>query len=88
VPVYLQKGLGMTPLQSGCTAMAATLGVIVFNLGVSAWSRRLLKRGVPVQTAQVRLLVVCALLGLRLIAPERTRQVLHGSAATDLPAMA
>ncbi|UXJ54886.1 MFS transporter [Pseudomonas citronellolis] len=191
VPVYLQKGLGMTPLQSGYTVMAATLGVIVFNLGVSAWSQRLLKRGVPVQTALVRLPVVCAilagaafvglggfhgnlpaviglylagcvlinllptfcntivahiappaqrgsmlaihiggltsagmlapwligqlvehkggniaqgfelglgligaavifcaLLGLRLIAPERTRQALHGSAATDLPATA
>ncbi|MDF3933164.1 MFS transporter [Pseudomonas citronellolis] len=62
VPVYLQKGLGMTAMQSGYTVMAATLGVIVFNLGLSAWSQRLMQRGASVQTALVRLPVYCAIL--------------------------
>src|SRR5690606_31789269 len=35
VPTYLQKGLGMTPMQSGYVVMAATVGVILLNLGVS-----------------------------------------------------
>ncbi|KAF1053671.1 MAG: Hexuronate transporter [Stenotrophomonas maltophilia] len=61
VPLYLQKGLGLTPLQSGYTVMVATLGVIVFNLGLSAYSQRALKRGASVQFALVRLPMVCAL---------------------------
>ncbi|WP_220815394.1 MFS transporter [Pseudomonas paralcaligenes] len=51
VPTYLQKGLGMTPMQSGYVVMAATLGVILLNLGVSGLSQRALKRGASVRLA-------------------------------------
>lgn len=50
-PTYLQKGLGMTPVQSGYVVMAATLGVIALNLLVSSLSQRALKRGASVRMA-------------------------------------
>ncbi|MCU9946181.1 MFS transporter [Pseudomonas sp. PDM13] len=53
VPVYLQKGLGLAPMQSGYVVMAATLGVIVLNLLVSGLSQRALKRGASVRLAMV-----------------------------------
>lgn len=53
VPVYLQRGLGLTPTQSGLMVMVATVGVIVLNLIVSALSQRALHRGVSVRTAMV-----------------------------------
>ena len=51
--VYLQKGLGLTPMQSGYTVMFVTLAVILCNLLVSALSQRALKRGTSVQRAMV-----------------------------------
>lgn len=62
VPVYLQKGLSMTPLQSGYVVMCVTLAVILCNLGVSALSQRALKRGASVQQAIVTLPLVCCLI--------------------------
>lgn len=53
VPTYLQKGLHMTPMQSGYVVMTATLGVILLNLGVSSLSQRALKRGASVRLAMV-----------------------------------
>ncbi|WP_409260409.1 MFS transporter [Pseudomonas putida] len=62
VPVYLQKGLGMTPMQSGYVVMVVTLAVILCNLGVSAVSQRALKRGASTQRAMVALPLVCCLI--------------------------
>jgi MFS family permease len=53
VPTYLQKGLGMSPMQSGYVVMAATLGVIALNLAVSSLSQLALKRGASVRLAMV-----------------------------------
>lgn len=53
VPTYLQKGLQMSPMQSGYVVMAATLGVILLNLGVSSLSQRALKHGASVRLAMV-----------------------------------
>lgn len=53
VPTYLQKGLGMSPMQSGYVVMAATLGVIALNLAVSSLSQRALKRDASVRLAMV-----------------------------------
>ena len=61
VPVYLQKGLGLTPMQSGYTVMFVTLAVILCNLLVSAFSQRALKRGASVQRAMVVLPLACCL---------------------------
>lgn len=62
VPVYLQKGLDLTAMQSGYTVMFVTLGVILCNLGISAMSHRALKRGVSVQRAMVVLPLTCSLI--------------------------
>lgn len=62
VPVYLQKGLGMTPMQSGYVVMGVTVAVILCNLGVSALSQRALKRGASPQQAMVALPFACCLL--------------------------
>lgn len=51
IPTYLQKGLGMSPMQSGYVVMAATVGVIILNLAVSGLSQRALKRGASVRLA-------------------------------------
>ncbi|BAN46091.1 MFS transporter [Metapseudomonas resinovorans] len=53
VPVYLQKGMALTPMQSGYVVMAATVGVIILNLLVSGLSQRALKRGASVRLAMV-----------------------------------
>ncbi|AMR65575.1 MFS transporter [Aquipseudomonas alcaligenes] len=53
VPTYLQKGLGMSPMQSGYVVMTATLGVIALNLAVSSLSQRALRRGASVRLAMV-----------------------------------
>ena len=53
VPTYLQKGLGMSPMQAGYVVMAATIGVIALNLLVSSLSQRALKRGASVRLAMV-----------------------------------
>ncbi|HIV69462.1 MAG TPA: MFS transporter [Candidatus Aquabacterium excrementipullorum] len=53
VPVYLQRGLGMKPMESGYVVMAATVGVIVLNLLVSGVSQRALKHGASVRWAMV-----------------------------------
>lgn len=62
VPVYLQRGLGMTPMQSGAMVMAATLGVILLNLAVSTVSQRALQRGASVRLAMVAPVAVSCLL--------------------------
>lgn len=62
VPVYLQKGLRMTPMQSGYVVMGVTFTVILCNLGVSALSQRALKRGASVQRAMVILPLACCLI--------------------------
>ncbi|MBG6291023.1 MULTISPECIES: MFS transporter [Pseudomonas] len=53
VPVYLQKGQGMTPMQSGYTVMVVTVGVILANLLLSTLSQRAMQRGTSVQRAMV-----------------------------------
>lgn len=69
VPVYLQRGLGMTPMQSGYLVMAATLGVIVMNLVVSSLSQRALQRGARVRRAMVwPPMLACIAAGLALSA--------------------
>lgn len=65
VPVYLQKGLAMTPMQSGYVVMAATVGVIALNLAVSSLSQRALKRGASVRLAMVAPpMLACLVAGL------------------------
>jgi MFS family permease len=63
VPVYLQRGLGLAPLQSGYVVMAATLGVIVLNLLVSTLSQRALARGASVRRALVAPPMLACLFG-------------------------
>ncbi|WP_330114779.1 MFS transporter [Pseudomonas sp. JS3066] len=63
VPTYLQKGLHMSPMQSGYVVMAATVGVIVLNLVVSGLSQRALKRGASVRVAMALPPVVACLIG-------------------------
>lgn len=53
VPVYLQKGLGLAPIQSGYVVMVCTLGVISLSLGMSALSQRAMKRGASMRRAMV-----------------------------------
>ncbi|MEN0106806.1 MAG: MFS transporter [Pseudomonas sp.] len=69
VPVYLQKGLGLAPMQSGYVVMVATFGVIVVNLVVSALSQRALKRGASVRMAMVAPpMLACAVGGAAMVA--------------------
>lgn len=63
VPAYLQRGLGLAPIQSGYVVMAATLGVIVLNLAASALSQRALKRGTSVRRAMVMPPMLACMLG-------------------------
>lgn len=63
IPTYLQKGLGMSPMQSGYVVMAATVGVIILNLLVSSLSQRALKRGVSVRLAMVFPPAIACLVG-------------------------
>ncbi|QRY77950.1 MFS transporter [Pseudomonas sp. PDNC002] len=62
VPVYLQKGQGMTPLQSGYTVMVVTVGVILCNLVISSLSQQAMARGVSVQRAMVLPPMICGLI--------------------------
>ncbi|UUY09797.1 MFS transporter [Pseudomonas sp. J452] len=63
IPTYLQKGLGMSPMQSGYVVMAATLGVIILNLLVSSLSQRALKRGASVRLAMAVPIAAACLIG-------------------------
>jgi len=63
LPVYLQKGQGLTPMQSGYVVMLATVGVILLNLIVSSLSQSALKRGVGVRRAMVAPPMLACLLG-------------------------
>lgn len=63
VPTYLQKGLQMTPMQSGYVVMAATVGVIILNLLVSGLSQRALKRGASVRLAMALPPAIACLIG-------------------------
>jgi predicted MFS family arabinose efflux permease len=63
IPTYLQKGLGMSPMQSGYVVMAATIGVIVLNLLVSGISQRALKRGASVRLAMALPPALACLIG-------------------------
>lgn len=63
VPTYLQKGLQMTPMQSGYVVMAATVGVIFLNLAVSSLSQRALKHGASVRMAMAVPPAVACLIG-------------------------
>lgn len=53
LPTYLQRGLGMTPMQSGYLVLATTLGVIFINLLVSSLAQRAMKRGASLRKAMV-----------------------------------
>lgn len=65
VPVYLQKGLLMTPMQAGYVVMAATFGVIVLNLAVSVLSQRALSHGAGVRRALVTPpMIACLIAGI------------------------
>ncbi|MBC2657867.1 MFS transporter [Pseudomonas sp. MSSRFD41] len=61
--VYLQKGLGLDPMQTGYVMFAATFGIILLNLLVSGLSQWLLKRGVSVQHGLVLLPMLCCMFG-------------------------
>ena len=53
LPTYLQRGLGMTPMQSGYLVLATTLGVIFINLLVSGMAQRAMRRGASLRKAMV-----------------------------------
>ncbi len=53
LPTYLQKGLDLTPMESGYLVLAATLGVIIMNLLVSSLAQRAMKRGASIRAAMV-----------------------------------
>lgn len=53
LPTYLQRGLGMTPMQSGYLVLTTTLGVIFINLLVSSLAQRAMKRGASLRKAMV-----------------------------------
>jgi len=63
VPTYLQKGLLMTPMQSGYVVMAATVGVIFLNLAISSLSQRALKRGASIRMAMAVPPAIACLIG-------------------------
>ncbi|KWO52326.1 MFS transporter [Burkholderia ubonensis] len=63
VPVYLQRGAGLSSVQSGYVVMAATLGVIVLNLLVSTLSQRALERGASVRRALVAPPMLACMIG-------------------------
>ncbi|MFJ2362225.1 MFS transporter [Pseudomonas sp. NPDC087697] len=61
--VYLQKGLGLSPMQTGYLMFTATFSIIALNLLVSALSQRLLKRGVSLQRSLVLPPMACCIVG-------------------------
>ncbi len=61
--VYLQKGLGLGPMQTGYVMFAATFSIILLNLLMSGLSQRLLKHGVGAQRRLVLLPMLCCILG-------------------------
>ncbi|ROL89249.1 MFS transporter [Pseudomonas chlororaphis] len=61
--VYLQKGLGLSPMQTGYLMFTATFGIILLNLLVSVLSQRLLKRGVSLQRSLVLPPMACCIAG-------------------------
>ncbi|MGO3553251.1 MFS transporter, partial [Pseudomonas helleri] len=68
LPTYLQKGLGMTPMQSGYLVLATTLGVIAINLLVSSLAQRAMKRGASIRKAMVvPPLLACLIAGVAYI---------------------
>lgn len=82
VPVYLQRGLGLTPTQSGLMVMVATVGVILLNLIVSSLSQRALQRGVSVRAAMVAPpMLACVLSGVALAAIGLTTRPLAATLA-------
>lgn len=61
--VYMQKGLGLSPMQTGYVMFAATFSIILLNLLVSGLSQRLLKNGVSVQRSLVVPPMLCCMVG-------------------------
>ncbi|MBB2493860.1 MFS transporter [Aquipseudomonas ullengensis] len=61
--VYMQKGLGLTAMQTGYLMFAATLSIIVLNLLMSALSQRILQRGVSLQRSLVLPPMLCCIVG-------------------------
>ncbi|MCK9818189.1 MFS transporter [Pseudomonas sp. MAFF 302046] len=61
--VYMQKGLGLSPMQTGYVMFTATLGIIVLNLLVSALSQRMLRRGLGEQRSLVLPPMLCCIFG-------------------------
>ena len=61
--VYVQKGLGLTPMHTGYLMLAATLSIIVANLVIPGLSHSALQRGASVQRAMVLPPLLCCMLG-------------------------
>ncbi len=62
-PAYLEKGLGLSPLQAGFTVMVVMGLVIPTVLGVSALSQRWVRQGRSSRLALVGLPVACCVVG-------------------------
>lgn len=61
--VYMQKGLGLSAMQTGYVMFAATLSIIVLNLLVSGLSQRALKNGADLQRSMVWPPMLCCIVG-------------------------
>ena len=61
--VYLQKGLGLSPMHSGYAMLVATLGIIAANLLVSSVAQRSLQRGASLWWTMVLPPMACCMVG-------------------------
>ncbi|MBV4522022.1 MFS transporter [Pseudomonas sp. SWRI74] len=62
IPVYMQKGHGLTPLQNGYLALGATTFVLLVNVAASVLARWAGRRGASLQTTMIRVPMIAALL--------------------------
>ncbi len=62
-PTYLQKGLGLSTMQSGVAVMCVMSLVIIFVLAISALSQRWIRQGASARVALVWLPVGCCTVG-------------------------
>jgi len=62
IPVYMQKGYGLTPLENGYLAVVATSLILVVNIVVSLLARRASLRGASLQATMVAIPMVASVL--------------------------
>ncbi|ADP16518.1 major facilitator superfamily protein 27 [Achromobacter xylosoxidans A8] len=63
LPVFLQKGVGLSPAQMSAYLISTTLAVILTNLIASARSKRALQRGASFRKAMVRPALFACMVG-------------------------